>query len=187
MKCFTTRNVFLVMGYIVVCFPAMLWDFLHYRKSKECWFKGKSSLFMLLLNCQKKEKSDSKIKTDASQVMKMCLCKRQMVKQEKQLHIMFGPLKLVWKCFEDKQLLESMWKLWQKIPVQSVKILKDLARTAYIECNEVANRILKWCKQSNVWLTVTHIPRKLNSEADECLESSMVELNGSWTQSSFRY
>jgi len=63
--------------------------------------------------------------------------------------------------------------------VQSFKILKDLARTAYIECNEVANRILKWCKQSNVWLTVTHIPRKLNSEADECLESSMVELNGS--------
>jgi len=50
---------------------------------------------MLLLNCQKKEKSDSKIKTDASQVMKMCLCKRQMVKQEKQLHIMFGPLNLV--------------------------------------------------------------------------------------------
>ena len=92
MKRLTTRNVFLVMGYIVVCFPAMLWDSLHYRKSKECWFKGKSSLFMLLLNCQKKEKSDSKIKTDASQVMKMCLCKRQMVKQEKQLHIMFGPL-----------------------------------------------------------------------------------------------
>jgi len=43
---------------------------------------------MLLLNCQKKEESDSKIRTDASQFIKyvfLCLCKGQMIKLEKQL------------------------------------------------------------------------------------------------------
>ena len=48
----------------------------------------------------------------------------------------------------------------------AVTYLKNMGGSKSMECNNIANRIWSWCVSHNIWLTITHIPGKLNEIAD---------------------
>ena len=64
----------------------------------------------------------------------------------------------------------------QVVSGKHVKILSDnMCAVSYLQkmggshskdCNAIANRIWVWCKEKDIWLTIAHIPGKLNVEAD---------------------
>lgn len=60
----------------------------------------------------------------------------------------------------------------------AVTRLRNIGGSRSMDCNEIANRIWVWCKNKAVWLTIAHIPGKLNVEADVESGSLMTTLNG---------
>lgn len=48
----------------------------------------------------------------------------------------------------------------------ALSYLKNMGGSHSLDMNEIAKRIWLWCKRHNVWLTVEHIPGKLNTKAD---------------------
>ena len=48
----------------------------------------------------------------------------------------------------------------------AVSYLRNMGGSKSMQCNEIANRIWSWCLEEKIWLTVTHIPGKINIEAD---------------------
>jgi hypothetical protein len=49
----------------------------------------------------------------------------------------------------------------------AVSYIRDMGGSKSKLCNNVAHRIWLWCKARNIWLTIAHIPGKMNVGADE--------------------
>lgn len=49
----------------------------------------------------------------------------------------------------------------------AVAYIKNMGGTHSDVCNDIARKIILWCKDRNVWLSISHIPGKLNTEADK--------------------
>ena len=49
----------------------------------------------------------------------------------------------------------------------AVAYIKNMGGTHSDPCNDIARQIILWCKDRNVWLSISHIPGKLNTEADQ--------------------
>ena len=48
----------------------------------------------------------------------------------------------------------------------TVTYVKNMGGSKSMLCNSIANRIWCWCEEENVWLTIAHIPGKINVDAD---------------------
>lgn len=87
---------------------------------------------------------------------------------ERELHINVLELKaieLALKSFA-KQVINKHVKVLSD-NTTTVQYLRHMGGSGSASCDEVAHRIWIWCKENGVWLTVAHIPGKLNSEADQ--------------------
>lgn len=51
----------------------------------------------------------------------------------------------------------------------AVSYIKHMGRSHSQACNEIAQKIWIWCQERNVHLTITYLPGKLNTDADEQL------------------
>lgn len=49
----------------------------------------------------------------------------------------------------------------------AVSYLRNMGGTHSQDCNEIARETILWCKNRGISLTVTHLPGKLNIEADQ--------------------
>lgn len=140
------------------------------REELEWWIENITTAFVSL----KKNEPSVEIKTDASTTGgwgATCDSTSQTggrwSKNEKLAHI--NVLELLAIEFALKSFQE-------KVKNKHVKILTDnVCAVAYVrnmggshsqECNEVAKRIWQWCKLNDVWITIAHIPGKLNVQAD---------------------
>jgi len=196
-KRFTIRTLAQVIGHIVACFPAVLWGPLYYRKlerSKSVALRKNQGNFDAVTELTEeaeqeldwwireveyayfpleRKEPEIEIRTDASKSGYGSVCSSvcaggRWSKLEQQLHINVLELLAIengLKSFEDEIAGKHVKVMTDN--TCAVSYIKDMGGSKSVECNEVANRIWKWCKQRNVWLTVTYIPGKLNSEADE--------------------
>ncbi len=49
----------------------------------------------------------------------------------------------------------------------AVAYINNMAGSRSSLCNDMAREVWEWCMTTNIWLTASHIPRKLNVVADK--------------------
>ena len=185
-----------MIGQIVSCFPAVLWGPLFYRQLDKLKTKSLKTqkgdfdaLTTLTKNAEKEldwwisELDDSyfplertepeiEMKTDASNAGWGAVCQSnktggRWTSEEKNNHI--NVLELVaieygLKSFEEETTGKHVRVLTDN--TCAMTYITNMGGSKSDECNIVANRIWQWCKTRNIWLSATHIPGKLNIEAD---------------------
>lgn len=197
MKRFSIRFLAQAIGLIVSSFSAVLWGPLFYRgldrlkinalrESKgdfeaevqlsveadaelDWWISEIDHAFYPLDRTQ----PDIVLKTDASHSGYGSVCQSTKAggrwsKSEQQLHINVLELKAIengLRSFEDVVTGKHIKLLTDN--TCALAYIRDMGGSKSRECNDVANRVWKWCKERNVWLTIAHIPGKKNTEADE--------------------
>jgi hypothetical protein len=194
-KC-TIRELAQVIGQIVAAFPAVLWGPLYFRELERVKsqalklhkgefesvislsIKARAELDWWLANIDQsffpleKTKPDVEITTDASTagwgaVYLAIETGGRWSSHEKSLHI---------NCLELIAIEYALKSFADKLSGKHVKVLTDnICAVTYLrnmggsrspESNKIANKIWQWCRSKNIWLTVSHIPGKLNIEAD---------------------
>lgn len=74
--------------------------------------------------------------------------------------VLFGLQSL---CFD----LSNAHILVQSDNATTVSYVKHMGGSHSAVCNELARRVWHWCMERNLWLTITHIPGRLNELADK--------------------
>lgn len=195
-KRITIRELAQVIGQLVASFPAVLWGQLFYRQldkvkvealkvkkgdfdalvviSKEAeeeldwWLQNIDSAFFPI----ERSEPEMVITTDASTLGWGAVChpkqtggRWSVLERNNNINVL------------ELMAIEHALKSFSKdIDGKHIKVLTDNScAVSYIEkmggshsadCNDVAKRIWIWCKDRNIWLTVAHIPGKLNTQAD---------------------
>ena len=88
--------------------------------------------------------------------------------EEKKLHINHLELKAIYLGL--KALCSTKANVHNKLLSDNqtaVSYIKNMGGTHSPSCNNIAREIILWCKARNIWLSISHIPGKLNVEADQ--------------------
>lgn len=194
---FTIRELSQVIGQLVAAFSAVLWGPLFYRsldalKTSALKQFGGDFEKTVQLNTEAEKELDwwlneidesyyplqlpsisVEITTDASTVGYGATCQNEETngrwkKDEKKMHI---------NCLELLAIKYALQSFRQLVVGQHVKVLCDntcavtyirnMGGSRSVDCNKIAREIWFWCKERNVWLTISHIPGKENTKADQ--------------------
>jgi len=193
---FSIRELAQVIGQLVAAFPAVFWGPLFYRdleKLKISALKVHKGEFegITRLNKQAEKELDWWIEegvdsyypltfpeisvemtTDASNLGYGATCQNKQTqgrwkKEEKSMHI---------NCLELLAIQYALQSFQSEVNGKHVKILCDnTCAVSYVnkmggskspECNKIAKEIWLWCRDNNVWVTISHIPGNMNVQAD---------------------
>jgi len=197
MKKFSIRTLAQVIGQIVSCFPAVLWGPLFYRnldrlktqslkenkgdfdavtaltkdaeRELNWWINEVEHSFFPLAKTQ----PEIEIECDASKMGYGSVCGAHKAGgrwsiEEAKNHINVLEILAIehgLKNFEDKILGRHVKILSDN--TCAVSYISEMGGAKSKQCNDVANRIWMWCRQRNIWLSIAHIPGKMNTAADE--------------------
>jgi hypothetical protein len=195
-KCFSIRELAQVIGLLVAAFPAVFWGPLFYRQLEDLKIvslktnKGDYEKTVKLTNEAEQDldwwlseglksnyplcipKISVNMTTDASNEGFGATCNSKQTQgrwntEEKDMHI---------NCLELLAIKYALLAFRAEVKGKHVSILCDNScAVSYIKnkggsksriCNLIAKDIWLWCKQKQVWITISYLPGKLNIQAD---------------------
>lgn len=196
LKRFTIRQLAQVIGKLVACFPGVQYGKLYYRKLDKLktdslknnkgnfdactnlnleskneliwWIENIDNAYFPLL----KSNPEIELKSDASKLGFGSFCNSESAggrwsPEESEMHINALELKAIengLKSFEDV-LTGKHVKIFTDNTC-ALSFIRDMGGSKSVVCNDIANRIWKWCIARNIDITISFIAGKINFEAD---------------------